>query len=169
MARHPGPVLVDTNVIIECFRVGCWRALSSGYRVETVQDCLIETQTGYQRRRPEQQIDCAVLRQTLAAIHPVTDAQLAAVAVRAQDIALDVGERSLWAHAFTRADAWVLCGPDKASLRLGVRLGRRDQLADLETLLNDVGYRPKEGLKLPYTKKWFDKVVGAFVVSEGLG
>ena len=31
MARHRGPVLVDTNVILECFRVGSWRALSGGY------------------------------------------------------------------------------------------------------------------------------------------
>ena len=62
MARHDGPVLVDTNVILECWRVGAWRALTSGYRVETVEDCVIETQTGYQRRRPEQQIDRATPR-----------------------------------------------------------------------------------------------------------
>jgi hypothetical protein len=54
MARHRGPVLVDTNVILECWRVGAWKALSSGYAVETVEDCVIETQTGYQRRRAEQ-------------------------------------------------------------------------------------------------------------------
>ena len=36
MARHRGPVLVDTNVVLECWRVSAWRALSSGYRVETV-------------------------------------------------------------------------------------------------------------------------------------
>ena len=57
MARHAGPVLVDTNAILECFRVGAWRALAGGYGVETVEDCVTETQTGYQRRRPEQQID----------------------------------------------------------------------------------------------------------------
>ena len=50
MARHHGPVLVDTNVILECWRVGAWRALAGGYRVETVEDCVIETQTGFQRR-----------------------------------------------------------------------------------------------------------------------
>jgi len=168
MARHPGPVLVDTNVIIECFRVGSWRALSSGYGVETVEDCVIETQTGFQRRRPEQQIDSGTLRTTLAAVHPVTDAQRVVVALRVPDIALDVGERSLWAHALTRSDAWVLCGPDKASLRLGVRLGLRERLVALEWLLEGVGYRPKENLKPPYTKKWLDRVVGELVVSEGL-
>ena len=51
MARHRGPVLIDTNAILECFRVGSWRALSSGYSIETVEDCVTETQTGFQRRR----------------------------------------------------------------------------------------------------------------------
>lgn len=168
MARHSGPVLVDTNAIIECFRVGCWRALSSGYSVETVEDCVIETQTGFQRRRPEQQIDDANLQATLATIHSVTDAQRAVVAVRAPDIALDVGERSLWAHALTRSDAWVLCGPDKASLRLGVRLGFRERLVALEWLLEGVGHRPRENLKPAYTKKWLERVLSELIVSEGL-
>ena len=30
MARHSGPVLVDTNVIIECWRVDAWKALAGG-------------------------------------------------------------------------------------------------------------------------------------------
>ena len=29
MARHSGPVLVDTNVILECWRVDAWRALEA--------------------------------------------------------------------------------------------------------------------------------------------
>src|ERR1700752_144635 len=103
MARHPGPVLLDTNAILECFRVGSWRALSSGYNIETVEDCVTETQTGYQRRRAELQIDAARLVATLKAVHLVTDAERAVVAIRVPDIALDVGERSLWAHALTRS------------------------------------------------------------------
>ena len=169
MARHPGPVLVDTNAILECFRVGSWRALSSGYGVETVEDCVTETQTGFQRRRPEQQIDEAQLVASLNAVHPVDDAQRAVVAVKAPDIALDVGEQSLWAHALTRKDVWVLCGPDKASMRFGVRLGLRDRLIALEALLTDAGHRPKEALKLPYTTKWLEKVLAEFFISEGLG
>ncbi len=42
------PVLVDTNVIIESHRVGVWKALAGGYRVETVEDRVTETQTGFQ-------------------------------------------------------------------------------------------------------------------------
>lgn len=169
MARHKGPVLVDTNAILECFRVGSWRALVSGYSVETVEDCVTETQTGFQRRRPELQIDAAQLRASLKAVHAVKDAERAIMAVRAPDIALDVGERSLWAHALTRSDAWVLCGPDKASMRFGVRLGLKDRLVALESLLADAGHRSKEVLRLPYTTKWLDRVLGELFISEGSG
>jgi hypothetical protein len=167
VARHRGPVLVDTNVILEAFRAGAWGALAGGYRVETVEDCVTETQTGFQRRRPERQIDAAVLRASLAAVHAVSDAELAVVAVQAPDIPLDVGERSLWAHALTRSDGWVLCGPDKASLRFGVRLGFRERLVALETLLDAAGFRRKVALSRAYTAKWLSQTLGALVVSEG--
>jgi hypothetical protein len=166
MARHPGPVLVDTNAVLECFRVGAWRALAGGYGVETVEDCVTETQTGFQRRRREQQIDAGELRASLVAVHLVGDAELALVAVGAPDIALDIGERSLWAHALTRGDTWVLCGPDKASLRFGVRLGFRERLVALEWLLDGVGHRPKIDLRPQYTSKWLQQVLGEFFILE---
>ncbi len=169
MARHQGPVLVDTNVVLESFRIGAWRALAGGYPVETVEDCVTETQTGFQRRRPEQQIDPVALGASLAAVHSVGVRELAALAVMASDIALDVGERSLWAHALTRADGWILCGPDKASLRFGVRLGHRDRLVALEQLLDEVGYRPKAPLKLPYTSRWLAQTLNEFVLAERPG
>ena len=68
MARHQGPVLADTNVILECCRTNSWRALTGGYRVETVEDCVAETQIGFQRRQPERQIDAQELRASLTAI-----------------------------------------------------------------------------------------------------
>lgn len=166
MARHPGPVLVDTNAILECFRVGAWRALAGGYGVETVEECVTETQTGFQRRRAEQQIDEAGLRASLVAVHQVGDAELARAAVVASDIALDLGERFLWAHALTRSDAWVLCGPDKASLRFGVRLGLREQLVALEWLLDGVGHRPRIDLRPQYTSKWLAQALGELFILE---
>lgn len=168
MAKHPGPVLVDTNVILESYRIGAWRAFSGGYPVETVEDCVTETQTGFQRRRPEQLIDPAELRASMVAVHSVTDRDLAAVSLKASDIALDIGEHSLWAHALIRVDGWVLCGPDKASLRFGVRSGFRDRLFALEHLLDAVGYRPKQPLKTAYTSKWLAKTLSELVISEGI-
>lgn len=167
MARHYGPVLVDTNVILESHRVGSWRALTGGYRVETVEDCVTETQTGFQRRRPERRIDAGQLRASLAAVHPVANRERAELAVRVSDIALDRGEASLWAHALHRTDAWVLCGPDKASLRLGVRLGFRERLVPLEGLLDGVGHRPHPVLRPAYTRRWHERTVGELVLAEG--
>jgi hypothetical protein len=168
MARHQGPVLVDTNAILECWRVGAWRALAGGYKVETVEDCVTETQTGYQRRRPEQQIDAATLRASLVSVHKVGDKERAAAIVRDPVFSfLDVGAQSLWAHALTRTDVWVLCGPDRASLRFGVRAGFRDRLVALEDLLLAAGHRPAAALRTAYTAAWLAKTLGEIVVTEG--
>ena len=169
MARHRDAVLVDTNVILEAHRTGTWRSLAGGYRVETVEDCVAETQTGFQIRRPERQIDVADLRASLEATHLVGNRERAELAVRVDDIALDLGEASLWAHTLSRTDAWVLCRPDKASLRCGVRLGFRERLMSLEGLLNDAGHRPGTTLRAAYTKRWRERVLGELVLIEGHG
>ena len=83
---------MDTNVILECHRTGSWRALPGGCTVETVEDCVTETQTGFQRRRPEQRIDESELRASLSAVHEVSRRERAELALRVPDIALDRGE-----------------------------------------------------------------------------
>jgi hypothetical protein len=167
MARYRGTVLVDTNVILECWRIGAWRALANGYTVETVEDCIVETQTGYQRRAPAQQIDEKELCKLLVSVHAVTDKERAMAMLRDPLFSsLDVGERSLWAHALSRTETWVLCGPDKASLRFGIRCGFRDRLVALERLLKDAGYKPK-GLRTAYTSGWLDNTLGQLVLMEG--
>jgi hypothetical protein len=168
MSRHRGPVLVDTNVILECWRVGCWRALAGGYGVETVEECIMETQTGYQRRRQEEQIDSKALRESLVAVHTVGPKEMAEAILRDPGMgALDVGERSLWAHALARADGWMLCGPDKASLSMGIRLGLRERLASLEGLLEAVGQRPRLALRVNYTAAWHRKTLAELAQLEG--
>ena len=79
---------------------------------------------------------------------------------------MDVGEESLWAHALGRNDRWVLCGPDEASLRCGVRLGFRERLVSLQELLDGASHRPRVALKRHYTKKWLDGMLGEFVLTE---
>jgi hypothetical protein len=168
MARHQGVVLTDTNVIIECWRTASWKALVGAYRVETVQMCEIETQTGAQNRRPEDRIDPQALRDTLKAVHVVTDAERArAILADDQVRFLDAGELMLWAHAMTRNDAWVLCGPDKASLRVGIRLGLRERLVSLERLLSDAGFRQRTPLRANYTQKWLEQALAQLVQLEG--
>lgn len=134
---------------------------------ETVEDCVTETQTGFQRRKPEENIDVAQLRKDLKAVHSVTEIQRANVLLNGDGIALDLGEQSLWAHALTRNDAWVLCGPDKASLRFGVRMKCRDRMISLERLLTEAGFNPKK-LDEKHTTKWLDRVLGEFVLEESM-
>jgi len=168
MARHKGSVLVDTNVILECWRIGAWRALAGGYRVESVEKCVEETQTGMQRRTPEENIDEAVLRGTLHGVHSVSEAERAEALVRDELLArLDDGEQHLWAHALTRKDDWILCGPDKASLRVGIRLGLREQLVALERLLKEAGHRPKAPLRRHYTRGWLEMTLSELATLEG--
>ena len=157
---------MDTNVIFEAHRTASWRALTGGYRVESVEECVTETQTGYQRRRREQQIDEAELRDRLGAVAAVDDRARAGLAVRIGELALDDGEACLWAHALGRDDDWILCGPDRASLRCGVRLGFRERLVSLESLLEDVGHRPRVALRPAYSREWHERVLGELVVAE---
>lgn len=163
----PGAVvLVDTNVIVEAHRTASWAALVGGYGVETVEDCVTESQTGYQQRPREEWIDAADLRRTLTAVHVVSDRERAELALRVGGIALDCGEESLWAHALGRSGSWLLSGPDGASIRAGVRLGFRDRLASLEELPEVVGHRPRTALNGWYTRKWTADVAGQMVIAE---
>ena len=163
-------VLVDTNVILEAHRTGSWKTLAARYPLETVEDCVTETQTCAQNRRPEQRIDEAALRGALRAVHPVSPIERARADVRDERLALlDAGERALWSHALGRTDAWVLCGPDAASLRLGVRLGLRDRLVALEALLADVGFKSGTPLRRNYTKAWHAERLARLAIEEGQG
>ena len=168
MPPHPGPVLVDTNVIFECHRTNSWRALTSGYRLATTEDCVAETQAGKQNREWRTEVDETRLRGSLSTVHGVSDRQLAELMLR-QAPALDRGEESLWAHALDREDdTWLLSGPDKARLRCGVLLGYRDHLVSLERLLVDIGHRVRYGLREAYTEAWHRRALNELVLDLGL-
>ena len=163
----PGAVvLVDANVIIEAHRTDTWSALVGAYGVETVEDCVTETQTGYQRRTREQWIEVRGLKRSLGAVHEVADRERAELAIRIGGIALDRGEESLWAHGLGRTGMWFLCGPDRASLRAAVRLELRDRLIAMEELLDRAGHRPRRALQPAYTRSWMERVVSEMVVAE---
>ena len=119
-------VLVDTNAIIEAHRAGAWRALTGAYPVETVEDCVAETQTGFQRRRAEQMINVNELRASLASVHSVSNLERAEFAVQVRGIALDLGEESLWAHALgaRRRLVAVRSRQGKSAMRRPARIPR---------------------------------------------
>jgi hypothetical protein len=156
-------VLVDTTLLIEAHRTGCLAGLTTGYRIQTVEKCVEETQNGATTRTLAQQINEMLLRTQLDAVHTVTDADRARVVALGGPI-IDEGERDLWAHALGRTDAWVLCGPDRASMRFGVRANQRDRLVALEPLLKAIGHTPKEALREHYGQAWLDEVVNKAVL-----
>ena len=164
---RPGAVvLVDANVVIEAYRTATWAALTGAYGIETVEDCVTETQTGYRNRPRDRWINVAELRESLREVHEVTELERAELAVRLGAIALDRGEESLWAHALAREGMWFLSGPDRASLRAGVRLRFRERLVSMEELLETAGHRTRKNLKQAYTKSWMRHVMSDLVIDE---
>ncbi len=134
-------VLVDTNIIIEAFRTGCWTALTAHFSIETVEKCCEEAHTGEAHRPGYVEVDTKTLRQRLT-VHRVSDSVLAALSLRDPEaFRLDLGERHLWAHALGRSDAWLASSGDHAAINAAVRLGWEDRLVSLEQLANHVGAR----------------------------
>ena len=168
MARHQGPVFVDTNAILESHRTGAWPALAHGYGIETVAECVAETQAGFQQRERKQwiEVDPRRLRNDCAAIHTVTEQEFSKLDVRAAGILLDIGERALWAHMLGREDNWLLCGPDTSSLQCSVRLGLHERMVSLERLLTDAGHRPRRPLHDNYTKRWLRTTLSELIELE---
>lgn len=164
MSRVQGPILLDNNAIGDAVDLEVWAALISAYpgQIETVEEVNIEAGTYFRRFA-----NSADLMATLSSlkIHDVTMSERAALALSLSGMTLDDGERDLWAHAKDRKDSWVLCGPDKASLRAAVKLGLRERLVSLEQLLDEAGLSAK-GLPNHQTRKWLNHAVSQIVVEE---
>lgn len=156
-------VLVDANVIIECHTLGCWSALASSFRLHTVAKCVEETQTGHFSRDPHNRIEESNLRKSLDAVHDVTNVQRAVVALL-DNSSLDDGERDLWAHALSRDDTWVICGPDRASMRFGYDQGQRDRLVSLGALLVKVGHKSSGQLRGHFQQRWLDEIISKLIL-----
>ncbi len=134
-------VLVDTNIIIEAVRTGCWNALAVHFDVHTVEKCCEEARTGEAHRPGYVQVDEKALRTRLT-VHRVSAPEVAALRVRdAEAFRLDSGERDLWSHALSRKDGWLASCCDAAAVGAAVRLGWGDRLRSLEELVQAAGAR----------------------------
>ena len=149
-------VLIDTNVIIEAVRTGCWPAITGQLRVETVEACRLEalggtsaTISGYV---PVSENDL----HRLAAIHAVSGVARAAFKLSyAEADGLDPGEHDLLAHAHSLpGGSWLVCSPDKASVRAAVAMGFGDRLCSLEDLIKAVGARSRPPLRRHFGAAW---------------
>lgn len=167
MAKHNGPILLDNNAIGCAVDLCVWNGLLGAYegQLETVREVEIEAGT-YFRSKNEATTLMATLSRLV--IHEVTQQELSDLAVRTQGIALDPGERDLLANAFGREPSWILCGPDKASIRALVKLDLAHKLISLEKLLQAAGLSTK-GLKENQTEVWLRRTIGDLTVKENLG
>ncbi|MBV1824824.1 hypothetical protein [Komagataeibacter oboediens] len=155
-------VLVDTNLIIQGHMKRCWSAISGAYRLQTVDQCIVEAMTGdhsWNNSRPIEE----KLRQGFDAIHSISDQQLAEVLVRGGSL-LDAGEQHLWAYALSCPTAWVLCGPDRASMRFGYEQSYRERLVSLEELLNGISTSSPIPIDAHHTKKWLNDFINDIIL-----
>lgn len=148
-------VLIDTNVIFEAHRLNCWKALSSHFKLHTVDKVIEETQTGFQKRSPEQTIDLANLQASFAHIERVTDLQVIEFDMSNEGNPLDAGEKALMIYAHSlEQKVWFLNSPDKASIKYACSKGWSDRLTSLDAMIKHLNLRLKQGLKQNYMDAW---------------
>jgi hypothetical protein len=100
------------------------------------------------------------LRSSLAEINPVSDVQIATLELRlAKGPALDDGEKHLLAHAITRQDFYLLCGPDKAMIRAANVLTIMEKVVSLSELATEahVAARQLQRLGPNFKKPWLEE------------
>ncbi|MCA1935138.1 MAG: hypothetical protein LDL37_06775 [Asticcacaulis sp.] len=164
MPKHKGPILLDNNAIGDAVDLNKWKALVGAYKhqLHTVRTVSEEAGSYFAKlsKREELMVSLGNL-----SVHEVTDADRVGLHLAIPGVTLDAGERDLWAHARKRQDAWILCGPDKASVRAAIKLGLQDRLISLEELLTDAGISTK-GLPDSQTKKWLDQAKNKILFSS---
>ena len=161
-------VLVDTNVIIEAVRTGVWAAMTGQLVVETVESCTEESMRGDPSDPKYVKVGVDELAR-ISQVHPVTETERAALTLAYPDAdGMDEGERDLFAHIISRSvgATWVLCSPDKASIRAAVVLGLGDSVCSLADLVGEVGARPKTPLRTHFEASWLSQWRTHFLLNE---
>lgn len=149
-------ILVDTCVIIHAMHKGYWNALYKNFRLETVTRCLIEAQTGKAQKMPQPMTE-QELRAFFNKVYDVTQEEVLET-LEVHDIDhLHDGEQELWVHALKRTDAWLMSGPDEASMKFGCDTGHAERLVSLEAALNVLGER-KPDLQHNYQNDWLEGI-----------
>jgi hypothetical protein len=149
--------LSATNVAIECHRLGCWKAASSGLAVVTVEKVIEECGTGGGRREGYVEIDPSLMTQNIQILtvsrQELTDLRLQL----AGRVSLDAGEEHLLAKVIKSKSRWRICSPDNALIRACWLLRHLDNVVSLEALLEQIGFRARTPLGLQYTAKWLSQ------------
>ena len=148
-------VLVDTNVILEAHRTGCWKPLAAYFSLHTVAKVVEETQTGYQNRSPEELIDEGTLRGQLVHVENISETQRVQVNMTHGHPSLDDGERDLIIYAETfDSQVWLLNSPDMAAVRFCHKQGWLQRLVSLGAMTSHIKTHLREDLRINYTEGW---------------
>ena len=162
MPSVPQVVYVDTNVVLEAHRTGCWVDLVQLYDVRTVEMVQIETQSGDRRQRGYVAVSMREFSVKVT-INKVTDLHRLKASARAKALtALDAGERDLLAFVASEdPGSLLLATADKAAIKTACQLGLETRLVSLEEMARQRGKNPP--LKRQYTKSWLGQVRTEFL------
>ena len=118
MARPRQIVYVDTMVVIEATRTGCWTSLLDRFDVRTVSTVHRETQQGNRRIKSYVVVDAALFSEKVQ-VEQVSDEDVLRAQVKTAAMAgLDAGERDLLALVASRsASAWLVTTADRAAVK----------------------------------------------------
>ena len=158
-------VFIDTNIIIEAFRTGCWVAICNKFAIETVDKCVEEALTGNPDDLGRVHIDRDALLEGRADRHQVGKLDLAKLVLSHPSChGLDDGEQHLlaWLHSQDLLpNALVLISTaDKAAIVATGNIGWLDPLTSLEHLADKSGVRSAQisTLARHYRTGWLDEI-----------
>ena len=142
---------MDTMIVIEAVRTGCWNAITGQRQVVTVAECADELGRG----DPTGSAYVPIAGKELSRLTVESLSNEAAARLRLEypeADGLDPGERDLLAHAVERAGAFQLCSCDKAAVRAAHALGLSERVVSLEAVARSVGARPSPDLRVQFTE-----------------
>jgi hypothetical protein len=166
------PVYVDTNVVIEAVRVGCWNAITGSLCVHTAASCRDEMLAGDSSQIGYVEVSNSDASR-MTGVHAVTEAQRAAFLLAYPGSGgMDEGERDLFSlaldlHASTTTTFWI-CSADKSCVRAAVGLGWHDRLCSLQALSDSVGARPRVPLFTQFREAWLTTTRTEYLLDRGV-
>jgi len=163
MATNRKVVYVDTNVIIEATRTGCWKAILKHFDIRTVDEVRREALRVPTNKASYIPIDVKLLTEHVQ-VERVGAAEVLKASATAPGLTtLDAGERDLLAYfAGQKSDAWLLTTADRAAVKTACDLKLDSKLISLEELATACGQKPR--VSEWYTKNWLRKIRTEFVL-----
>ena len=135
-------IFIDTNVIIEAFRVNCWNLISGYFSLNTVVRCVEEINTGNRGQSNNIFIDTNVLISRISS-YQITTVQLVHLEFRLNgNPDLDPGEKELLAYVLSQSqveNVYFLCSPDRAFINAVAKVNLLDRVVSLEEMTKAAG------------------------------